>query len=171
MRVSNDAELATMFAKHKEKENFHVRLQNDVIVQAVRMAGTPSRAGPCRRNGSSSQNCSASARRGGGSTSARTGRRAPLEVEPDYNSRDDEERLYYDVVQNLRRASRPENQNEADNDVHVDDDEVGEDEDLAAVEWDPENPQMEEGSIFASMNECRNALTVEVHQGRTYFRS
>ena len=42
MRVSNDEELATMFAKRKEKENFHVRLQNDVIVQAVRLAGTPS---------------------------------------------------------------------------------------------------------------------------------
>ncbi|KAM0854893.1 hypothetical protein ACQ4PT_050124 [Festuca glaucescens] len=47
---------------------------------------------------------------------------------------------------------------EADNDVPVVDDEVGEDEDLAAVEWDQENPQREEGSIFASMSECRNAL-------------
>ncbi|KAM0854469.1 hypothetical protein ACQ4PT_050426 [Festuca glaucescens] len=37
-----------------------------------------------------------------------------------------------------------ENQDEADNDVHLVDDEVGEEEDLAAVEWDRENPQMEE---------------------------
>ncbi|KAM0906917.1 hypothetical protein ACQ4PT_016455 [Festuca glaucescens] len=47
---------------------------------------------------------------------------------------------------------------EADNEVHLVDGEVGEEEDLAAVEWDRENPQMEEGSIFASMSECRNAL-------------
>ena len=31
MTVSNDEELATMFARHKEKENFHVRLQIDVL--------------------------------------------------------------------------------------------------------------------------------------------
>ena len=35
---------------------------------------------------------------------------------------------------------------------------MGEDEDLAAVEWDHLNPHMEEGTVFASMNECRNAL-------------
>src|SRR4051812_34826130 len=77
--VSNDEELSTMFAKHKEKENFHVRLQNDVIVQSVTRAGTPSRAGPSR---CSRQNSSASARQGGGSTSAATGTRVPVEVEP-----------------------------------------------------------------------------------------
>ncbi|KAM0858658.1 hypothetical protein ACQ4PT_047699 [Festuca glaucescens] len=49
---------------------------------------------------------------------------------------------------------------EADNDVHLVDDEVGEEEDLATVEWDRENPQMEEGSVFASMSECRNALVM-----------
>ena len=38
VRVSNDEELATMFGKHNEKENFHVRLQNDVIVQEVMRA-------------------------------------------------------------------------------------------------------------------------------------
>ncbi|KAM0893020.1 hypothetical protein ACQ4PT_025377 [Festuca glaucescens] len=94
-----------------------------------------------------------------GSTSVGTCRRVPIEVEPDsYNSGDDEERLYSDVVRNLRRTSQAKNQDEADNDVHLVDDEVGEEEDLAAVEWDRENPQMEEGSIFASMSECRNAL-------------
>ena len=46
---------------------------------------------------------------------------------------------------------------------------MGEDEDLAAVEWDPLNPHMEEGTVFASMNECRNALDI-LHQGRTYFQ-
>ena len=35
---------------------------------------------------------------------------------------------------------------------------MGEDEDLAAVEWVPLNPHMEEGIVFASMTECRNAL-------------
>mgnify|MGYP005835270001 CR=1 FL=1 len=42
--VSNDEELATMFARHKEKENFHVRLQIDVLEQAFgpRMAGATS---------------------------------------------------------------------------------------------------------------------------------
>ncbi|KAM0885689.1 hypothetical protein ACQ4PT_030155 [Festuca glaucescens] len=49
-------------------------------------------------------------------------------------------------------------QDEADIDASVIDDEEGEDEDLPPVQWDPENPQMEEGSIFASMSECRNAL-------------
>jgi len=99
-----------------------------------------------------------------------TGRRVPVEVEPDADiSGDDEERLYSDVVQNLRRASRPENQNEADIDVHVDDDEFGEDEDLADVEWDPENPHMEEGSIVASMSECINALvTYCIKKERTF---
>ena len=29
--VSNDEELATMFVRHKEKDNFHVRLQVDVL--------------------------------------------------------------------------------------------------------------------------------------------
>ncbi|KAM0884524.1 hypothetical protein ACQ4PT_030919 [Festuca glaucescens] len=82
VKVSNDGELATMFAKHKEKGQFH----------------------------------------------------------------------------NLRRPCRAENRDEADNDAFVIDDEEGEDEDLPPIEWDPENPRMEEGSIFASMSECRNAL-------------
>ncbi|KAE8802531.1 hypothetical protein D1007_21717 [Hordeum vulgare] len=83
----------------------------------------------------------------------------PLEVEPDgYNSRFDEEKLYSDVIQNLRWAPRAENQEEADNAVCVDDDVMGEDEDFAAIEWDPLNPHMEEGTIFASMSECRNTL-------------
>ncbi|KAM0871572.1 hypothetical protein ACQ4PT_039311 [Festuca glaucescens] len=157
VKVSNDGELATMFAKHKEKGKFHVRLQNDVVVPAL----GPSRADSCRRNGSSSQNssvrgASVSARRRGGSSSVGTGSRVPREVEPEYL--DDEERLYSDVVQNLRRPCRAENRDEADNDAFVIDDEEGEDEDLPPIEWDPENPQMEEGSIFASMSECRNAL-------------
>ncbi|XBI16356.1 hypothetical protein VPH35_058625 [Triticum aestivum] len=144
--ISNDEELATVFARHKEKENFHVRLQIDVREQAFgpRMAGAPSRAKPSRCNGSSSQNSSVSARRCGGPTSVGTGSRVPLEVEPDaYNSGVDEEKLYSDVIQNLRMAPRAENQDKADNDVHVDDDAVGEDEDLAAVEWDPLNPHMD----------------------------
>ncbi|KAM0833403.1 hypothetical protein ACQ4PT_064285 [Festuca glaucescens] len=123
----------------------------------------PSWAESCCRNGSSSQNSlvggpSVSARRRGGSTSVGTDSRVPREVEPDYV--DDEERLYSDVVQNLRLACRAENQDqdEADIDASVIDDEEGEDEDLPPVQWDPENPQMEEGSIFASMSECRNAL-------------
>ena len=62
--------------------------------------------------------------------------RAPLEVEhDDYNSRVDKEKLYSDVIRNLRRAPRADNQDEAHNAVRVDDDTVGEDEDLAAVEW------------------------------------
>jgi hypothetical protein len=40
------------------------------------------------------------------------------------------------------------------------DDEEGEDEDLPPMQWDPENPHMEEGSIFASMNTCRNVLVM-----------
>ncbi|KAM0837613.1 hypothetical protein ACQ4PT_061525 [Festuca glaucescens] len=146
-----------MIAKHKEKGKFHVRLQNDVVVPAL----GPSRADSCRRNGSSSQNssvrgASVSARRRGGSSSVGTGSRVPREVEPEYL--DDEGRLYSDVVQNLRRPCRAENRDKADNDAFVIDDEEGEDEDLPPIEWDPENPQMEEGSIFASMSECRNAL-------------
>jgi hypothetical protein len=81
VKVSNDEELATMFAKHKEKEQFHVRLQNDVVVPAV----GPSRTDSCRRNGSSSQNssvrgASVSARRRGGSSNMGTGSRVPREV-------------------------------------------------------------------------------------------
>ena len=141
-----------MYGKHKEKGEFLVRLQNDVVVPAL----GPSVSAP--RNGSSSQNSSvrgpsASARGRGGSTSVGTGSRVPREVEPDYV--DEEERLYADVVQNLQRAYRAENQDEADNGACVIDDEEGEDEDLPPVDWDPE---MEEGSIFASMSECRNAL-------------
>ncbi|KAI4990720.1 hypothetical protein ZWY2020_039091 [Hordeum vulgare] len=92
---------------HKEKENFNVRLQIDVLEQAfgLRMAGAPSLAEPSLRNGISSQNSSVSAQRRGGSTSVGIGSRAPLEVEPDaYNSGVDEEKLYSDVIQNLRRA-------------------------------------------------------------------
>ena len=93
--VSNDEELATMFVRHKEKDNFHVRLQIDVLDSS----------------------------------------RVPLEVEPDdYNSGVDEEKLYSDVIRNLRRAPRADNQDEAHNAVRVDDDAVGEDEDLAAVQ-------------------------------------
>uniref|UniRef100_A0A453Q211 Uncharacterized protein n=1 Tax=Aegilops tauschii subsp. strangulata TaxID=200361 RepID=A0A453Q211_AEGTS len=150
-----------MFARHKEKEDFHVRLQIDVLEQAFgpRMAGATSRGEPSRRNGSSSQNSSVGARQRGGSTSVGTGSRVPLEVEPDaYNSGVDEEKLYSDVIQNLRRAPRAENQDEAQNAVRVDDDAVGEDEDLAVVEWDPLKPHMEEGTLLASMTDCRNAL-------------
>jgi hypothetical protein len=55
VKVSNDAEITTMFSKHKEKENFHVRLQNDVVVPALgpRMADSSSREEPCHHNGSS----------------------------------------------------------------------------------------------------------------------
>ena len=35
MEVSNDAELATMFAKHNEKDKFNVRLQIGVVVLEV----------------------------------------------------------------------------------------------------------------------------------------
>ena len=56
MTVSNDEELATMFARHKEKENFHVRLQIDVLEKAFgpRIVGAPSREEPCRHTISSS---------------------------------------------------------------------------------------------------------------------
>ncbi|KAE8817058.1 hypothetical protein D1007_05258 [Hordeum vulgare] len=134
--VSNDEELATMFARHKEKENFHVSVQIDVREQAFgpRMAGAPSQGEPSHHNGRSSENNPVSARQRGDSTSVGTGSRVPLEVERDaYNSRIDEEKLCSDVIQNLRRAPRAENQDEADNDVHVDGDAVGENEDLATV--------------------------------------
>ncbi|KAK1650369.1 hypothetical protein QYE76_068174 [Lolium multiflorum] len=85
-----------------------------------------------------------------------TGSRVTREVEPEYI--DDEERLYSDVVQNLRRPCRAENRDESDNEAFVIDDEEVEDEDLPTIEWDPANPQMEEGTICASMSECRNAL-------------
>ncbi|KAE8774706.1 hypothetical protein D1007_52947 [Hordeum vulgare] len=64
VKVSNDEELAIMFARHKEKKNFHVRLQIDVLEQAFgpRMAGAPSLAEPSHGNGISSQNSSVSAR-------------------------------------------------------------------------------------------------------------
>ncbi|KAI5017903.1 hypothetical protein ZWY2020_042791 [Hordeum vulgare] len=133
-----------------EKENFHVRLQIDVLEQAFgpRMAGAPSLAQPSRCNGIPSQNSSVNARQRGGSTSVGTGSRVPLEVKPDaYNSGVDEEKLYSDVIQNLQRAPRAKNQDEADNAVRVDDDVVGEDEDLEAVEWDPLNPHMEEDIV------------------------
>ena len=125
-----------------------MRLQNDVVVPAV----GPFRAAPCHRDRSSSQKSSGSAQGHAGSTSVGSNRRVPIEVEPDdSNCGDEEERLYSDVVQNLRRASWAENQDEADA-VGVDEDNaaMGEDEneDMAAVEWDRENPQMEEGSIF-----------------------
>uniref|UniRef100_M8BQM1 PB1 domain-containing protein n=1 Tax=Aegilops tauschii TaxID=37682 RepID=M8BQM1_AEGTA len=129
--VSNDEELATMFARHKDKENFRVRLQIDVPEQAFgpRMAGATSRAEPSRCNGSSSENSSVSARRRGGSTSMGTGSR------------------------NLRRAPRAENQDEAHNAARVDDDAVGEDEDLAAVEWDPDTSILHHAfiSIFIAL--------------------
>ena len=134
-----------MFARHKEKDNFHVRLQIYVLEQAFgpRMAGATYRGEPSRRNDISSQNNSAGARRRGGSTSVGNCNRVPLEVEPDdYNSGVDEEKLYSDVIRNLRRPPRAENQDGAHNAVCVDDDAVGEDEDLAAVEWDPLNPHM-----------------------------
>ena len=136
VKVTNDEELATMFAKHKEREKFHVRLQNDVVVPAV----GPFRAAPCRRDRSSSQKSSGSARGRAGLTSVGSSRRVPIEVEPDdSNCGDEEERLYSDVVQNLRRASRAENQDEAEA-VGVDEDNAAvgenEDEDVVAVEWD-----------------------------------
>ncbi|KAM0886751.1 hypothetical protein ACQ4PT_029493 [Festuca glaucescens] len=67
-------------------------------------------------------------------------------------------RLPMDCNLSFRQFGEAENRDEADNDAFVIDDEEGEDEDLPPIEWDPENPQMEEGSIFASMSECRNAL-------------
>ncbi|CAM0907302.1 unnamed protein product [Alopecurus aequalis] len=174
VQVTNDEELATMFAKHKEKEKFHVRLQNDVVVPALgpRLADAPSRAAPCLRDRSSRQKSSGSARGGAGSTSVGSSRRVPVEVELDDSNRwDEEERLYSNVVQNLRR-SRAVNQDEGDA-VGVDEDNeaVDEDEDVAAVEWDRENPHMEEGSIFSSMTECRNALVTYCIKDRTYVPS
>ncbi|KAE8819413.1 hypothetical protein D1007_02638 [Hordeum vulgare] len=109
-----------MFARYNEKENFHVGLQIDVLGQpfAPRMARAPSRAEPSRRYGCFRQNSSVSARRRDGSTSVGTGSRVPFEVEPDtYNSGVDEEKLYSDVIQNLRRTPPAENQDEAYNNV------------------------------------------------------
>jgi hypothetical protein len=76
VKVSNDAKLATMFAKPKDKGQFHVTMQNDVVVLAL----GPSRAESYPCNGSSRQNSpvkgpSGSARRRGGSTSMGTGSR------------------------------------------------------------------------------------------------
>jgi len=155
VKISNDEELAIMFAKHKEKEIFHIKLQNDVVVPTMgpRVSGSSSRAEPSHRNANSSQNSSAHPKRRRGSTSVGTGRRIPVEVEPDaYISGDDEERLYADVVQNLRRTYQPEIQDETDSEQE------DENEDLPPVQWEPENPHMLEGSIFSSMAECRNAL-------------
>ena len=95
VKVSNDEELGTMYATHKERGIFHVRLQNDVVVPAVESSVS------ARTNGSSSQNSkvrgpSVSARGSGGSTSRGTGSRVPRQVEPEYIS--EEERLYADVV-------------------------------------------------------------------------
>ena len=57
-------------------------------------------------------------------------------MEPDdYNSGVDEEKLYSDVIQNLWWVPQAENQDEANHVVRVDDDAVGEDEDLVVVEW------------------------------------
>jgi hypothetical protein len=67
-----------------------------------------------------------------------TGSRVLREVEPDYVN--DEEKLYSDVVQNLRQACRAKNQDEADIDAFVIDDEEGEYDNLSTVQWDPENP-------------------------------
>jgi hypothetical protein len=95
------------------------------------------------------------------------GSRVPQEVEPDYV--DDEERLYSDVVQNLQRACRGENQDESNIEASIIHDEEGEDEDLPPMQWDPGNPQMEEGSIFASMNECINTLVAYyIKEERTF---
>jgi len=157
VKVSNDAELATMFATHKETDKFRVRLQVNVVVPEVRPreTGSSSRTETSRRKATSSQNSSVHPNGRGGSTSV--GRRDPDEVEADAGiSWDDEERLYGDVVQNLRRAyvgAAAEITDEADNEQEDD-----EEEDLPAVEWDPENPHMAVGSVFASMSECRNAF-------------
>ena len=161
MKVSNDAELATMFAKQKEKDKFNVRLQIDVVVPEVgpRVTGSSSRTEPSRRKANSSQNSSVHPKRRGGSTSVGTGRRVPVEVESDADiSGDDEERLYSDVVQNLRRTSRAAESRAAEIPDEADSEQEDEEEDLPAVEWDPENPHMAEGTIFSSMSECRNAL-------------
>ena len=111
VKISNDAELATMFAKHKEQDQFKVRLQVNVVVPALRsnarVSGSSSRTEPSRRKAISSQNSSVHPKRRGGSTSVGNNRRVPTEVEVDADiSGDDEERLYSDVIQNLRRASR-----------------------------------------------------------------
>ena len=63
VKVSNDAELATMFAKQKEKDKFNVRMQIDVVVPEVgpRVTGSSSRTEPSRREANSSQNSSSKA--------------------------------------------------------------------------------------------------------------
>jgi hypothetical protein len=139
-----------MFAKHKEAENFNVKLQNDVVVPAV-VAGSSFVAGPSRRTANSSQNSSKPAPRGG-STSVGTGKRVHVAVEEDAcMSADDEERLYPDVIRNLRQTPCVEIQYQSDSDDE-------EEEDRTPVEWNPANPLMAEGCIFSSMAECRNAL-------------
>ena len=173
--VTNDEELATMFAKHKEKEKFHVRLQNDVVVPAIgpSMADASSRAASCRGARSSSQRSSGSARGRGASSGVGSSsrRRVPVEVEEPSSYADEEERLYPDVLRNLRRASRAGN-NEADAVVVDEDNEALSDveDDVPPVEWDRENPLMEQGSIYSSMNECRNALVTYCIKAERYFK-
>ena len=139
-----------------------MRLQVNVVVPAfrrnARVTGSSSRTEPSRCKAISSKNSSVHPKRRGGSTSVGNNRRVPTEVEVDADiSGDDEERLYSDVVQNLRRASRvveiPD-----DGDYEQEDEDENEEEDLPPVQWDPKNPQLLEGTIFASMSECRNAV-------------
>ena len=164
VKISNDAELATMFAKHKEQDQFKVRLQVNVVVPTLRsnarVSGSSSQTEPSRRKAISSQNSSVHPKRRGGSTSVGNNRRVPTEVEVDADiSGDDEERLYSDVIQNLRRASRAvEIPDDGDYEQEDEDEDENEEEDLPPVQWDPKNPQLLEGTIFASMSECRNAV-------------
>ena len=77
----------------------------------------------------------------------------PLDVLPD-----DDERLYPEFVGNLPQFEETDEEEEEENNdmaVNGDDEDV---DDLPMIEYDKENPSLEEGSVFPSMVALRNAL-------------
>ena len=77
----------------------------------------------------------------------------PLDVLPD-----DDERLYPEFVGNLPQFEETDEEEEEENNdmaVNGDDEDV---DDFPMIEYDKENPSLEEGSVFPSMIALRNAL-------------
>ena len=137
--------------------------------------GTPCRSRPSRVSGSASNNMS------GATSSAASPMAAAADVEQDAEpddevprADDEDERMYPDLVDTVsQQAMDDEYQEEAINGARfndTDDEERGENmdslvideydgDDMPAIEWNREDPQLTVGTVFQSMVDCRNAVT------------
>ena len=163
VKVANDVDLSLMFAKYIEERS--VIVQNDVVIRARATSECPKTS----NQAICSQPCSSKSRQ-------------ILALDDDEHDEivlydNEDERLYPDLVQScpmLALGNRPAQFDDTDEEEEEENNDMGmsgheDDEDRPVIEYDRDNPSLEEGAIFPSMVDCRNALATYCIKGEFDF--